>query len=60
MPRVGTRLPELESATGLRDMADRARRFAGCLNYRDEGRLRLIEFAIALEARAGEIERGNG
>lgn len=50
MPRVGTERPALvETSAGLREMADRARRFAGKLSYRDEGRLKLIAFAIELE-----------
>ncbi len=58
MQRVGTKLPEqVEKAAGLREMADRARRFAGKLGHKDQGRLKLIAFAIELEVRAVELEQ---
>ena len=58
MLQVGMKLPEqVENAAGLREMADRARQFAEKLSYEDEGRLRLIAFAIELEVRAVELEQ---
>jgi len=37
-------------------MAERARRFAGLLPCEDDGRRRLLDFAVELETRAGSLE----
>jgi hypothetical protein len=57
MPRSGVLPPiQVETPGGLRDMAERARRFAGLLPCEDDGRRRLLDFAVELETRAGSLE----
>jgi hypothetical protein len=57
MPRSGELPPmQVETPSGLRDMAERARRFAGVPPCDDDGRRRLLDFAVELETTAGSVE----
>jgi hypothetical protein len=58
MPRSGKTMPPTRAETtfDLLEMAERARRLAGMLSWRDDGANRLRQFAGELEARAAQLE----
>ena len=47
---------DVETAGGLREMAERARRWAMMIRPDDEGAKRLLGFAMELDARADALE----